>query len=96
MNKTFRNLVFKPHPSNPKYGIQAKLDLKEGYVISVVAGRHFYSTINDKAADIEYPDSNSFVSFEVGIIDPDGGIKVQGWQNRDQINRIINNERLWV
>ena len=43
---TFRNLVFKPHPSNPKYGIQAKMDLKEGYVISVVAGRHFYSTIN--------------------------------------------------
>ena len=96
MKQTFRNLVFKPHPSNPKYGIQAKMDLKEGYVISVVAGRSMYSTINDKAADIEYPDSNSFVSFEVGIINPDGGIKVQGWQNRDQIDRIINNERLWV
>ena len=89
MSKTFRNLVFRPHSSDPKFGIQAKLELKEGKTLSVVAGRSMYSTINDKAADLEYPDSNRFISFEVGIIDKEGGVEVKGWQNRDQINRLI-------
>jgi flagellar hook protein FlgE len=88
MSKTFKDLIFKPHRTTKK-GIQATLNLNENTDLSVVAGEGFYSTIRKEAKGMEYPDSNSFSSFEVGIITDNKGINVIGWQTREDINNII-------
>ena len=88
MTKTFKDLIFKSHPST-RIGIQAVLSLNENIDLSVVAGEGFYSTIRKEAKGMEYPDSNSFSSFEVGIITNNESIDVIGWQSREDINNII-------
>ena len=99
MKPTFRNLLFKPKKYDKKC-IGATLEIKPKVFISVVAGPGLYSlpggsvdaAKRDKMPD--YPDSNYFSSFEVAIIDenePDEfqEWQVNGWQSRDDINKLI-------
>jgi len=98
MGLTFRNLKFRPH-RNDKKSIAATLEIKPKVFISVVAGPGLYSlpggtALNKTDKFDEYPDSNDFSSFEVGIIDENLDAKLQefkviGWQSRDEINNII-------
>jgi GH25 family lysozyme M1 (1,4-beta-N-acetylmuramidase) len=88
MTKTFKDLIFKSHPST-RMGIQAVLSLNENIDLSVVAGEGFYSSTKKEAKGIKHPDSNNFISFEVGIITDNKGIDVIGWQTREDINNII-------
>ena len=88
MTKTFKDLIFKSHPST-RIGIQAVLSLNENIDLSVVAGEGFYSSTKKEAKGIKHPDSNNFISFEVGIITDNKGIDVIGWQTREDINIII-------
>ena len=88
MTKTFKDLIFKSHPST-RIGIQAVLSLNENLDLSVVAGEGFYSSTKKEAKGIKHPDSNNFISFEVGIITDNKGIDVIGWQTREDINNII-------
>ena len=88
MTKTFKDLIFKSHPST-RIGIQAVLSLNENIDLSVVAGEGFYSSTKKEAKGIKHPDSNNFISFEVGIITDNKGIDVIGWQTREDINNLI-------
>ena len=88
MTKTYKDLIFKSHP-NTRIGIQAVLSLNENIDLSVVAGEGFYSSTKKEAKGIKHPDSNNFISFEVGIITDNKGINVIGWQSREDINNII-------
>ena len=88
MTKTFKDLIFKSHPST-RIGIQAVLSLNENIDLSVVAGEGFYSSTKKEVKGIKHPDSNNFISFEVGIITDNKGINVIGWQSREDINNII-------
>ena len=63
MTKTFKDLIFKSHPST-RIGIQAVLSLNENIDLSVVAGEGFYSSTKKEAKGIKHPDSNNFISFE--------------------------------
>ena len=99
MNPTFRNLLFKPKKYDKKC-IGATLELKPKVFISVAAGPGLYSLPGGsigaakRAKMPDYPDSNYFSSFEVAIIDenvPDEfqEWQVNGWQTRDDINKLI-------
>ena len=97
MIPTFRNLKFRPHSVDKKC-ISASLELKPNVFLSVVGGPGMYSTpggiTKDRDQFDDYPDSNEFVSFEVAIIDenlPDEEQQwdVNGWQTRDDINKLI-------
>ena len=97
MNYTFRNLKFRPKKYDKKC-IGASMELRPGVFISVVAGPGMYSSPGGLSLDREkcddYPDSNEFTSFEVAIIDenlPDEEQQwdVNGWQTRDDINKLI-------
>lgn len=88
---TFENLNFVPHVANPKGGIQASLKLGNGKILSVVAGEGLYSTSKEgvKARATNEADVSSF---EVAVIDPkDPDFLVLGWQSREDINKIIQN-----
>ena len=90
--KTFKDLVFKKHRVTKK-AIMASLELKPNVFISVVAGEGMYST-SRKGARAECTKVEDAASFEVAIIDenlPDDEQQwdVNGWQSRDDINKII-------
>ena len=88
MTKTFKDLIFKSHPST-RIGIQAVLSLNKNIDLSVVAGEGFYSSTKKEAKGIKHPDSNNFISFEVGIITNNESLDVIGWKSREDINNII-------
>ena len=97
MNKTFRNLKFRPKKYDKKC-ISATLELKPKVFLSVVAGPGLYSLpggINKNRDEFDdYPDSNEFSSFEVAIIDENlddefQEWQVKGWQTREDINKLI-------
>lgn len=81
---TFENLVFITHPST-NAGIMAKYRFNSGKVLSVIAGRNFYSesTLGGIRGDVR--DVSEAVSFEVMLGDDDP----IGWQSREDINKII-------
>tara|TARA_B110000977_G_scaffold49855_1_gene67747 strand:- start:1800 stop:2069 length:270 start_codon:yes stop_codon:yes gene_type:complete len=86
----FDNLVFIDHPSIPD-SIMAKHKFDSGKVISVVAGIGLYS--NSKAgvkAAATKPED--VTSFEVLV---EGEDDVRGWQNRDDINRIMESYEMY-
>jgi hypothetical protein len=90
--KTFKDLEFKPHPNGN--GIISHLDFDNGFTISVIAGRDFYST---PRRDLPNPDD--FSAFEIAVFDvggnftkeffPDHHDNVLGWQDRGQINALM-------
>lgn len=90
--KTFKDLVFKTHRVTKK-AIMASLELKPNVFISVVAGEGMYS-ISKKGNKAECTKVEDAASFEVAIIDenlPDDEQQwdVNGWQTRDDINKLI-------
>tara|TARA_R100000742_G_C4275022_1_gene95257 strand:+ start:939 stop:1229 length:291 start_codon:yes stop_codon:yes gene_type:complete len=91
----FKNLYFREH-SNTKKGIVANLTMNNGKILSVVAGPGFYSNPGG-ISECEWKDNphpSQFASFEVAIIDEseeNGQMDVIGWQSREDINKIINN-----
>lgn len=80
--RTFKDLIFNPHPVVPG-GVQAKMDLKNGYSISVVGGgRGLYG--------------DGLRTFEVAVFDRQGemiylqeGDQVLGYQTPSEITDII-------
>lgn len=86
---TFKNLNFVPHRANAKGGIQASLTLGNGKILSVVAGEGLYST-SKNGVRAAVTDEADVSSFEVAVIDEkDPDFEVLGWQSREDINRII-------
>ena len=90
--KVFKDLVFH---KNRTGGINSRTDFDNGFSISVIAGQMAYSTPRE---DKDSP--NDFSSFEVAVFAPDGEFTreffpedhnddVLGWQNRKDINSII-------
>jgi len=90
--KTFKDLVFK---SKFETSIAALEVFKNGFEISVVAGKHAYSTPREDNLD-----PNFFSSFEVAVFAPNGDWatkqfvpdhhdEVLGWQDRGQINALM-------
>ena len=78
-------------------GIQARVELKDEMILSIVAGEFAYSS---PRADFGEPEQ--FESFEIAIIDKDGDFvtrehlavehnDVLGWVSREQIEEIIAN-----
>ena len=97
MNKTFRNLKFRPKKYDKKC-ISATLELKPKVFLSVVAGPGLYSSpggISKNRDDFDdYPDSNDFTSFEIAVIDENiddefQEWQVEGWKTRQEINNKI-------
>ena len=97
MNKTFRNLKFRPKKYDKKC-ITATLELKPKVFLSVVAGPGLYSSpggISKNRDDFDdYPDSNDFTSFEIAVIDENiedefQEWQVEGWKTRQEINSKI-------
>lgn len=87
----FKDLKFKKH--SVVEGIQATLEVKPNIFISVVAGKGMYSTgkTGHRAAVSKVEDVSTF---EVGIIDENLDREnqewdVQGWMNREEINKLI-------
>ena len=88
--KTFDDLKFTKHRVTKK-AIMASLELKPNVFISVVEG--MYST-SRKGVRAECTKVEDAATFEVAIIDenlPDDEQQwdVNGWQSRDDINKII-------
>jgi hypothetical protein len=80
---TFQDLEFAPHANGMKGAVQAKLELPNGIVISVVGGGGLYG--------------NGIETFEVGAWHKEGHEWIQlsefddvvGWQDKDDITAII-------
>jgi len=90
--KTFKDIIFKQHKLG-KGNIQGLLMLDNGIELSIVAGEGMYST-SRKGVRAECTKVEDASSFEVAIIDenlPDDEQQwdVNGWQSRDDINKII-------
>ena len=85
----FKNLNFTEHKTSPNTGIQASVILGNGKILSVVAGLGFYST-SKEGPKKPATNPNDVSSFEVAIIDEiTPNFEVLGWQSREDINRII-------
>lgn len=92
--KTFDDIKFRPHPNGS--GIYGTLKINE-YTLSVVAGLVFYSS-----PKLNLQSSDEFDSFEVAVWDDKKNWvthkffdtcfnnDVQGWLNRDDINKLIS------
>lgn len=79
--RTFDDLIFKPHPV-VSGGVRAKMELKNGYEISVVGGHGLYG--------------DGKKTFEVAVFDRQGNMlelsdydQVLGYQSKDDITNII-------
>ena len=81
--KTFDDLIFKPHPMG-RGAVQAKLDLGNDILVSVVGGDGLYGDgKNTFEVAAFYKTINSFVPM------PDGE-DVSGWNTEEQVTKIIN------
>ena len=83
--KNFEDITWGKH-STSKWGIHGKLNLDNGYTLSVIAGDCFYCS--PKVGGVS---PNDYVSFEVAIIDSDKSIvgDPKGWQSREDIDAFI-------
>ena len=85
---TFDNLVFVKHPTERFEGLMAKYRFNNGKELSIVAGNGLYCTtrygVRKGGPMLEVED---VISWEVMV-----GGKVEGWQNKDQINEIIKKQ----
>ena len=81
----FNNLVFVSHPMNPSKSIMAKYRFDNGKVLSVVAGEGLYSNSrNGVRAAVD--NVKDVASFEILL---DGDDDVRGWQTREDIDKIF-------
>ena len=82
---TFDNLVFIKHPNDFFEGLMAKYRFDNGKELSVVAGNNLYCTTrygNRKGGPLM--EASDVSSWEVMI-----GGRVEGWQTKEDINKII-------
>jgi len=81
--KTFNDLVFKTHPAG-NGGVQAKIDLGNDILVSIVGGDGFYGD-GKKTFEVAafYKTLSTFVEF------PDGD-NVSGWNTKEEVTKIIN------
>ncbi len=90
--KVFKDLEFN---TNAPGGIGAKAQFDNGFMVSVIAGEHAYSSPRENKKS-----SEDFSSFEIAVMDsdgnfvtqdfvPDAGEDVLGWQERGQINALM-------
>ena len=81
----FKNLVFVSHPMIPTKAIMAKYRFDNGKEISIVAGEGLYSNSRNgiRAAVDNVKD---VASFEILL---DGDDDVRGWQTREDIDKIF-------
>jgi hypothetical protein len=85
---TFDNLVFIKHPNDYMEGLMAKYRFDNGKELSIVAGNNLYcETIYGVRKGGPLLEVSDVVSWEVMV-----GGKVEGWQNKDQINEIIKKQ----
>ena len=81
----FDNLVFIKHPNDRLEGLMAKYRFNNGKELSLVAGNGLYCNtrygVRKGGPMLEVED---VVSWEVMV-----GGRVEGWQTKDQINKII-------
>ena len=81
----FDNLVFIKHPNDRLEGLMAKYRFNNGKELSIVAGNGLYFNtrygVRKGGPMLEVED---VVSWEVMV-----GGRVEGWQTKDQINKII-------
>ena len=81
----FNNLVFIKHPNDRLEGLMAKYRFNNGKELSIVAGNGLYCNtrygVRKGGPMLEVED---VVSWEVMV-----GGRVEGWQTKDQINKII-------
>tara|TARA_Y100000114_G_scaffold154413_1_gene176398 strand:+ start:800 stop:1063 length:264 start_codon:yes stop_codon:yes gene_type:complete len=81
----FDNLVFIKHPNDRLEGLMAKYRFNNGKELSIVAGNGLYCNtrygVRKGGPMLEVED---VVSWEVMV-----GGRVEGWQTKDQINKII-------
>ena len=81
----FDNLVFIKHPNDRLEGLMAKYRFNNGKELSIVAGNGLYCNtrygVRKGGPMLEVED---VVSWEVMV-----GGRVEGWQAKDQINKII-------
>ena len=82
--KTFEDLEFKPH-RYAKDGIQARMDLGNGYQLSVVSGKGLYNDENTYEVAVFDENTDGDSSFaRIGLHDD-----VIGWQTPEEINTLI-------
>lgn len=80
--KTFDDLEFKPYPV--RKGVQAKLDLGNDILVSVVGGEGLYGDgITTFEVAAFYKTLNKFVPFE-------DGDNQSGWNTKEEVTKIIN------
>ena len=81
----FDNLVFIKHPNDRLEGLMAKYRFNNGKELSIVAGNGLYCNtrygVRKGGPMLEVED---VISWEVMV-----GGRVEGWQTKDQINKII-------
>jgi len=95
--KTFKDLEFDALDMGPMaQGKHAKMQFDNGYSISVIAGKGYYSTPRENDLD-----SSKYKSFEIAIFDADGSWvtgefflshhegMVAGWQSREEIDEVM-------
>ena len=88
---TFKNLVFVKHPNDFFEGLMAKYRFDNGKELSIVAGNNLYCEtkygVRKGGPLLEVSD---VLSWEVMI-----GGRVEGWQTKEDINKLIkeNNGR---
>ena len=89
--KNFKDIEFKPDIIG---GVRGKLEIENGMMISVVAGKFNYCTPREDSP------VNGWSSFEVAIFDSEGNFvtkkicedecgNVLGWKSREDINDLI-------
>lgn len=77
--KTFKNLVFKPHPIGD--GVQARMDFKNGYGVSVIKFNGSYGYPNFWEVAVMYKGS---LTYDTPITDD-----VLGWQTEDDVTNVM-------
>ena len=81
--KTFDDLVFRPHAIG-RGAVQAKLDLGNDILVSVVGGKGLYGNgVTSFEVAAFYKTLGKFVEF------PDGDT-VSGWNSKEEVTEIIN------
>ncbi|HAI19646.1 MAG TPA: hypothetical protein DCM10_17435 [Xanthomarina gelatinilytica] len=89
--KNFKDIEFKPDIIG---GVRGKLEIENGIMISVVAGKFNYCTPRENSpidgwSSFEVAVLDSYGSFITKRIVDDAGGDVLGWQSREDINNLI-------
>lgn len=80
--KTFKDLVFEPHPVKVYYDTQARMDFDNGYGISVITGDCAYTSVSSPyEVAVMY---NGKITYNSGITDD-----VLGYQTEETVGKLM-------